>query len=61
MNKYTYTQEQINIIVGNLNALNLQGMDNAKRLGIVAQTLDGAEIVQEEEKSESPSEKKSKK
>jgi hypothetical protein len=49
MNKYTYTQEQINIIVGNLNALNLQGMDNAKRLGIVAQTLDQAEIVEEKE------------
>ena len=48
MKKYTYTQEQINTIVGNLNALSLQGMTNAKHLGIVAQTLDEAEITEAE-------------
>lgn len=53
--KFIYTEEQINLIVGNLNALTLTGMDNAKRLGIVAQTLDGATVTEDE-----PSEEKSK-
>lgn len=47
--KFIYTEEQINMIASCLNGLTITGMDNAKRLGIVAQTLDQAERVEEKE------------
>lgn len=47
--KFFYTEEQINMIVNCLNSLTVTGMDNAKKLGLVAQTLDQAERVEEKE------------
>lgn len=40
MDKYTYAGEQIQAVLNHLDNISLTGLDNAKRLGVVASILE---------------------
>lgn len=50
MKKVTYTEEQIHTVMSLLDGLTTTGVHNAKRIAVIAQTLDDAIIEEVEEK-----------